>query len=157
MAGTVTASRPSGVSRPNGPSRPGGAVPSSSGSPSPEGNPSGDGAADLLATLRHVASGWAAAAAAEAPGVERHSASDGPGTAHSGADDSQDCRFCPVCQGLAALRRAHPQAVEHLEAALTSLLAAVRELAAAQPAQADWPPGGRPTSPPTVERIDISD
>jgi hypothetical protein len=48
-----------------------------------------------------------------------------------------ECAFCPICQGLALLRGAKPEVVDHLTDAMTSLTAAVSSLlsSAAEPAE----------------------
>lgn len=53
-----------------------------------------------------------------------------------GTGGSSECRVCPLCQLLAVLRGARPEVYEHLAAALTSVLAAVREAVAAS--ERDW-------------------
>jgi hypothetical protein len=59
--------------------------------------------------------------------------------AHVGAAGrAPECQLCPICAGLAALRGARPEAVEHLVKAGAELLLAVRALlegaaAAAEP------------------------
>jgi hypothetical protein len=45
-----------------------------------------------------------------------------------GQSGAADCVACPLCAGLAALRQARPEAVEHLVKAGTELLLAVRAL-----------------------------
>jgi hypothetical protein len=48
--------------------------------------------------------------------------------AHGGSTEaghSAECTYCPVCQGMALLRGAKPEVVEHLADAFTSLAAAV--------------------------------
>jgi Family of unknown function (DUF5304) len=57
---------------------------------------------------------------------------------------SAECRLCPICQGLALVRGRDPEVIEHLNAAATSLLAALRAALASEP-------GERPV----VQRIDI--
>jgi hypothetical protein len=56
-----------------------------------------------------------------------------------------ECRICPICAGLAALRSARPEAVEHLVKAGAELLLAARALAdgAARPAREPAPPRRR--------------
>jgi hypothetical protein len=48
-----------------------------------------------------------------------------------------ECAFCPICQGLALLRGAKPEVVDHLTDAMTSLTAAVSSLLSseAEPAE----------------------
>jgi hypothetical protein len=53
------------------------------------------------------------------------------------AGQAPECQICPICAGLAALREARPEAVEHLVKAGAELLLAVRALldGAAEPAR----------------------
>ena len=44
------------------------------------------------------------------------------------AGQAPECQFCPVCQAMAALRSARPEAVEHLLKAGAELLLAARAL-----------------------------
>jgi hypothetical protein len=63
---------------------------------------------------------------------------------HAGAaGQAPECQICPICAGLAALREARPEAVEHLVKAGAELLLAAKALldAAAEPTGA--PAGGR--------------
>ena len=108
----------------------------------------------LLATLQWIGS--------------QESANTGEGGAvpRPGHDPAY-CRACPICQALAALRRARPRAADHLEAAMANLVAAFRE-AFTTPGAGDPPPatpaGPAPSEPsqrapdgPPVEHIPISD
>ena len=55
---------------------------------------------------------------------------------HAGAaGQAPECQICPICAGLAALREARPEAVEHLVKAGAELLLAAKALldAAAEP------------------------
>jgi hypothetical protein len=63
------------------------------------------------------------------------------------AGQAPACQFCPFCAGLAALREARPEAVEHLVKAGAELLLAARALldGAAEPAGRPAP-GRRPRS-----------
>lgn len=64
------------------------------------------------------------------------------------ATGSPECRYCPVCQAVGALRHVRPEAVEHLLDAAASLVAALRSAAV--------PPTTQPPQPPSpVERIDV--
>jgi hypothetical protein len=65
------------------------------------------------------------------------------------ATGSAECRACPVCLTLSAVREHHPEVVEQLGKAAESLLAAVRAVVADQ--EERWTDPGRPD----VERIDI--
>lgn len=69
---------------------------------------------------------------------------------HSHAAESE-CRFCPLCQLAGGLRKAHPEAVEHLSAAAGSLVHALNALMAPP---MPWDRNGEDTG---VERIDLSD
>jgi hypothetical protein len=63
---------------------------------------------------------------------------------HTGAaGQAPECQLCPICAGLAALRGARPEAVEHLVKAGAELLLAARALleGAAEPPAA---PGAGP-------------
>jgi hypothetical protein len=82
----------------------------------------------------------------------------GPGTR------APECQFCPFCAGLAALREARPEAVEHLVKAGAELLLAARALLDGVADPADPPaPGPRPRRPAAsgdaagngLQRIDI--
>ena len=44
------------------------------------------------------------------------------------AGQAPECRFCPLCQAMAALRSARPEAVDHLLKAGAELLLAARSL-----------------------------
>jgi hypothetical protein len=57
------------------------------------------------------------------------------------AGQAPECQSCPICAGLAALREARPEAVEHLVKAGAELLLAVRALldGAAEPARGPAP------------------
>ena len=68
------------------------------------------------------------------------------------AGQAPECKFCPLCQAMAALRSARPEAVEHLLKAGTELLLAARALlegAAEPPAEPGAGPArrGRRTRP----------
>jgi hypothetical protein len=76
-----------------------------------------------------------------------------------------ECQICPICAGLAALREARPEAVEHLVKAGAELLLAARVLLEGEPAP-DGPATrprprrrhGAATGDPTdngIQRIDV--
>jgi hypothetical protein len=83
----------------------------------------------------------------------------GDGAGHGGPE----CRYCPVCRGIAYLREADPEALDRLTGAVTEAAAAVRDLvaglagAAAAPAAA--PSGADPdevdVDPVEVERVEV--
>jgi len=77
-------------------------------------------------------------AAAAAQDVNEHIATDDP-----------ECRFCPVCRTVHAVRSANPEVRAQLTTAATSFLQAAAGLLAAQS-------GGAGTGRP-VERIDLDD
>ena len=91
-----------------------------------------------------------------------HPASAGNGDGHRGPE----CRYCPVCRGIAYLREAEPEALDRLTGAVTEVAGAVRDLvaglggAAAEPA---GPPAGADpvevdpgeADPPEVERVEV--
>jgi hypothetical protein len=45
-----------------------------------------------------------------------------------GQGTAPECQVCPICMGLAAIRQARPEAMEHLMKAGAELLLAVRAL-----------------------------
>lgn len=124
-----------------------------SGGPEPVGSV-GEEAAKLFAALQDwakesgseqaAAAGDAAASAAAglagaAKAVNEHIATGG-----------QDCRYCPVCQVIAAVRQTSPEVRAHLTTAATSLLHAASGFLATQV------PEERTRRGP-VQRIDLSD
>jgi hypothetical protein len=111
----------------------------------------GEEAAKLLAALQDWArdgagdatdatSSAAAAAAAAARRINEHVATGGP-----------DCRYCPLCQVIAAVRGTSPEVKEHLTAAATSLVHAVAAVLATPV------PEQRPAERDPVQRIDLDD
>lgn len=71
------------------------------------------------------------------------------GAAEGGfATGSAECRLCPICQLVGALRQSHPEVADHLTDAVTALAAALRAAVGAH--EREW--SGRRTN---VERIDI--
>jgi hypothetical protein len=80
-------------------------------------------------------------------------------TEQPGRHQGGECRLCPVCRGLAALREADPQALTRLGRALADLAAAFGEFAGGvgedpEPAPATEPAGPRRVH---VQHIDVSD
>jgi hypothetical protein len=92
-----------------------------------------------------VAKGHLAAKDLAAQGDSATSATDGGAGAHG-----PECGICPICQGIALVRGARPEVVEHLSDAVTSLAAA---LAALFPAEAESPARRRQER---VQHIDVS-
>ncbi len=91
-----------------------------------------------------------AGAAADRDGTEAAGPTGGPGAEHSGPE----CRVCPVCRVVAAVRALRPEAVEHLAVAAAELASAWREVVAATP---PMPASAPPRGEPPVERIDVTD
>ncbi len=85
------------------------------------------------------------------------------GTGRPAAGDAAaECRSCPVCAGLAALRGRRPDLVEGLADLLSTAATALRTHAAAHapsghpgPAPAE-PVPEEPGAPPPVQRIDVA-
>ncbi len=64
------------------------------------------------------------------------------------AGPTPECVVCPLCMGVAALRQARPEAMEHLLKAGAELLVAFRSLL-------DPPDSGEGGRPGGLQRIDI--
>lgn len=87
------------------------------------------------------------------------------GTHAAGTHSVSTCGVCPICLGLAALARSHPDALVHLSDAAESVLAAVAAMARppAQPTAersspaADSAEATDAAAAPREERIDVSD
>jgi len=65
------------------------------------------------------------------------------------ATGGEDCRFCPVCQVIHAVRTTNPEVKAHLASAASSLLHAAAGVLATQVPRPDRPTG--------VEKIDLGD
>jgi hypothetical protein len=86
------------------------------------------------------------------------------------ADHGAECRWCPLCAGLAAVRGRRPELLEALADVLAGAATALRTTAGATPggsAAASGAPAAQPTVPPeepvpypapaiTVQRIDVA-
>jgi hypothetical protein len=70
------------------------------------------------------------------------------------AATAADCVACPLCAGLAALRQARPEAVEHLVKAGTELLLAARALLEGPAPDGRSKPEPRPAGT-RMRRIDV--
>ncbi|QZY28006.1 hypothetical protein [Nocardioides coralli] len=86
-------------------------------------------------------SGLAAQAAAVAQDVDEHVATG-----------SSECRYCPVCRAVHAVRETSPEVREHLAVAAASLMQAAAGVLAAASG-----PGSRPDPAAGVEHIDLTD
>ena len=84
----------------------------------------------------HGGPGWAAGLGSLAHDVDEH-------VAHG-----EDCRYCPLCRGIQAVRSTSPEVREHLAAAISSL-------AQAATAYLTTEPSARRES--GVERIDVTE
>ena len=73
------------------------------------------------------------------------------------ATGSAECRLCPICSAISALRGVRPDVVEHLLDAGGSLLAALRAGLEPPAGPGSAPPGGGPPAGGSgrVERIDV--
>ena len=67
------------------------------------------------------------------------------------ATGSAECRACPICIALSAVRDYHPEVVEQLGKAADALVGAARSLLAEH--EHRWVAGNRPD----VERIDVDE
>jgi hypothetical protein len=94
-------------------------------------------AAEEAARLVESLQGWFVAAAPPADDT-----ADGAGPGATGgeraatADHPATCRSCPLCRGLAALERSHPEVLAHLSGAAQHLAAALRALTEPAPRDA---------------------
>jgi len=88
-------------------------------------------------------------------------------SAPGNAEHGTECRSCPLCAGLAALRGHRPDLLEALADVLTSAATALRSTARPTPDGAAADPAPEPTAPPeetvphpapapTVQRIDVA-
>lgn len=68
-----------------------------------------------------------------------------------------ECAYCPICAGLAVLRRTNPEVIDHLAAAARELLAAAAiVLAEAEKVVGSQPEhAGEPARDVRVRRIDL--
>ena len=69
------------------------------------------------------------------------------------ATGAEDCRYCPVCQVISAVRETSPEVKQHLASAATSLMQAASGVLATH--VPDKHRQGRPDT--GVEKIDLSD
>jgi hypothetical protein len=119
----------------------------------PEVGSVGEEAAKLLSAIQdwaresggdyaNAAAGAAAGAASSFQSVNEHIATGG-----------KDCRYCPICQLISAVRETSPEVKQHLATAATSFMHAVAGMMATHvPDQAKK---HKPDA--TVEKIDLTD
>lgn len=107
-----------GGQRPGGPDEPVGSV--------------GEEAAKLFAAL----SGWAKDQGTDYAGTAAGAASAMSDAVHNInehiATDGQDCKYCPVCQVISAVRATSPEVKAHLAVAASSLMQAAAGVLATQ-------------------------
>lgn len=110
-------------------------------------------AAKLLGTVQEMAressSEYAEAAASAAGGA----ASTLESVNEHIATGSEDCRYCPLCQVISAVRDTSPEVRQHLASAGTSLLQAAAGFLATNVADQS----GKDRKGSSVEKIDLSD
>lgn len=127
---------------------------------------------DWVEQARRFAAGLAAEHAAGAGLSDVLDGLLGPAAAPpaAGSDHAAECRWCPLCAGLAALRGRRPDLLEALADVLTNVAGALRTTARTTPDGSDAAPGTpapEPTAPPeetvphpaptpTVQRIDVA-
>jgi len=109
----------------------------------------GEEAAKLFAAL----SGWAKDQGSDYAGTAAGAASAASAAMHNVSEhiatDGQDCKYCPVCQIISAVRSTSPEVKTNLAIAATSLMQAAAGILATQvPADAKGSP---------VEKIDLDE
>jgi hypothetical protein len=108
----------------------------------------GEEAAKLFSAL----SGWARDQGTDYAGAAAGAAAAMSGTAHAInehiATDAEECRYCPVCQVIHAVRSTSPEVRAHLSEAASSLMHAAAGLLATHVAADKRAP---------VEKIDLDD
>lgn len=140
---------------------------------------------------------WGSGGAASGGGASGGAASDGGAARRAaeeavrllqtlsevgGTHDGPECRICPICQLLAALRQVRPEAVENLIDAAARFTLALRDLTVPAPSSSEpsaaaasaptsaptraaspWPSGGEPDAGaqgrdrPRLQRIEVTD
>jgi hypothetical protein len=107
----------------------------------------GEEAAKLFAAL----SGWARDQGTDHAGAAAGAAAAMSETLHNlnehVATGSEDCRYCPLCQVIHAVRTTSPEVKAHLAVAASSLMQAAAGVLATQV----------PSDPPPVQKIDLDD
>ena len=108
--------------------------------------------AEEAAKLFAAFSGWARDQGTDYAGSAAGAAAAMSGTAHSInehiATGSEECRYCPVCQVIHAVRATSPEVKEHLAVAASSLMHAAAGLLSTHVPQ---------DKPSPVEKIDLDD
>jgi hypothetical protein len=63
------------------------------------------------------------------------------------ATGAEECKYCPVCQVISAVREVSPEVKQHLSSAASSLMQAAAAMSTDSHRREEWP----------VEKIDLSD
>jgi len=112
----------------------------------------GEEAAKLMAAVQ----GWARENGSEYANAAADVASGGSSTIDSInehiATGGEDCKYCPVCQVISAVRGTSPEVRQHLTSAATSFMHAVAGLL-----ETHGPDQKHARPDPGVEKIDLSD
>lgn len=112
----------------------------------------GEEAAKLLAALQGWAKEDGSEYAAAAAGAANSAATSLNAINEHIATGSGDCRYCPLCQVISAVRQTSPEVKQHLSSAATSLLQAAAGLLSAH-----VPDESNRRRDSGVERINLSD
>jgi hypothetical protein len=109
--------------------------------------------AEEAAKLLQALQGWAKESGSDYAGATGAAAQKLASINEHIATGAADCKYCPVCQALALLRRTSPEVKAHLADAASSLLqAAAGAMATHVPEQS-----AERSSEQGVEKIDLSD
>jgi hypothetical protein len=112
----------------------------------------GEEAAKLLGALQEWARESGSDHASAAVGAATSAASSLGGVNEHIATGGEDCRYCPICQMISAVRGTSPEVKQHLASAATSLMQAFAGVMATH--VPDQPHGQKDSA---VEKIDLSD
>ena len=117
----------------------------------------GEEAAKLLGALQ----GWAREGSADGPGSAGSASATASGVLHDLnahlATGGTDCRYCPVCQVISAVRETSPEVKHHLTSAATSLLHAATGVLEAHAQRQPTREQGKADRRDPVEKIDLAD
>ena len=113
----------------------------------------GEEAIKLLSALQ----GWARESGSDYANAAADVASEATSSFHSLnehiATGGKDCKYCPICQVISAVRETSPEVKQHLSTAATSFMHAVAGIMATQGADR----AEKGSSDTGVEHIDLSD
>ncbi|WP_370287562.1 hypothetical protein [Nocardioides sp.] len=151
---TPGAGRDAGPDGPDGPDRP-------TGTPGADIGSVGEEAMKLLGVFADLARQHGGDAASAAGAMAGQASSFAQEINDHLATDAAECRYCPICRVVHAVRQTSPDVRAHLTSAASSLLQAAAGLLETLPPPPGDPSGadGASTSPrgPSVERIDLDD